>query len=118
MPKPTTITPAAKAERKQVQRDRATVQAEARKANNLNLCEADRTKAVATLTKTVLKGTGLSATGDSGPMLGKLTANLCANPGTVIELGVADTIKLRCSPEDATSILAEAKIVARLKKLV
>jgi hypothetical protein len=66
MPKPTTITPAAKAERKQVQRDRATVQAEARKANNPNLCEADRTKAVAMLSKTVLKGTGLSTTGDSG----------------------------------------------------
>jgi hypothetical protein len=111
----TTVTPAVKA-RQQVRRDRATVQAEAKKANNPNLSEADRTKAVTMLSKTVLKGTGLGTTGDSGSMLGKLTADLCASPGTVIGLGIKDTIALKVSAEDAGSI--PENVVQRLKKLV
>jgi hypothetical protein len=102
--------------RKQLQRDRATVQAEARKVNNPNLNEAERTKAVATLSKTVLKGTGLGTTGDSGTMLGNLTADLCANAGTVVALGVKDTIKLKVSAADAATI--PDQVVERLKKLV
>jgi hypothetical protein len=109
MPKPTAI-------QKAIHRDKATVQAEAQKANNPNLCEADRTRAIAMLSKTVLKGTGLSTTGDSGAMLGRLTADLVAAPGTVIELGVKDTIALKVSPSDAASI--PPKIIDRLKKLV
>ena len=112
----TTTTTAAKAQKQQLRRDRATVQAEAKKVNNPNLSEADRTKAAELLTRTVLKGTGRAATGDSGPMLAKLAADLCANPGTVINLGIQDTIRLKVSAADAASI--PEKVVQRLKKLV
>lgn len=105
------------AAKKALMRDRATVQAEAKKANNPNLSEADRTKAVSMLSKTVLKGTGLVAEdAASSEMLGKLTANLCGSPGTVIGLGIQDAIKLKVSPADAASLTP--KIVERLKKLV
>jgi hypothetical protein len=106
----------ARTQRKQIQRDRATVQAEALKVKNPNLSEADRTKAAELLTRTVLKGTGHGTTGDSGTMLGKLTADLCASPGTVIGLGIKDTIALKVSAEDAASIPED--VVQRLKKLV
>jgi hypothetical protein len=49
-------------------------------------------------------------------MLGKLTAELCANPGTVINLGIQDTIAIKVSAEDAASI--PDNVVQRLKKLV
>lgn len=103
--------------RKQLRRDRAVVQAQAKVVNSPQTSEADRTKAVATLTKTVLKGTRLQADdAASSQMLGKLTADLCANPGTVIGLGVKDAIKLKVSPADAASI--PEKVVQRLKRLV
>jgi hypothetical protein len=111
----TTVTPAVKA-RQQVRRDRATIQAEAQKVNSQQTSEADKAKAIATLSRTVLNGTGHSTTGNSSEMLGKLTADLVASPGTVIGLGVADTIKLKVSAEDAASI--PQKVIDRLKKLV
>lgn len=102
--------------KQQLQRDRAMVQAEAKRAMNPNLSDAERAKAVTMLSKTVLKGTGLSATGDSGTMLGKLTADLCASPGTVVALGVEKTIALRTSAAEAETI--PDKVVERLKRLV
>jgi hypothetical protein len=85
--------------------------------NNPNLSEADRTKAAELLTRTVLKGTGLAPEDTaSSQMLGKLTAELVKSPGTVIALGVSDTVKLKVSAADAATITP--KIVERLKKLV
>lgn len=113
----TTPTNAAKAQqKKQAQRDRATVQAEARKVNSQQTSETDKAKAIAMLSRTVLRGTGFGTTGNSFEMLGKLTADLCANPGTVIGLGIEDAIKLKVSAEDAAII--PQKVVDRLKKLV
>jgi|SRR5580692_9324079 hypothetical protein len=111
-----TNTAAAKTQRKQIQRERATVQAEARKVNSQQTSESDKAKAIATLSQTVLNGTGHGTTGNSSEMLGKLTADLVANPGTVIGLGIKDTIALKVSAEDAASI--PPKVIERLKKLV
>lgn len=106
---------AAKTQRKQLQRDRATIQAESIKLSNPQSTQADKEKAVATISSTVLKGTGLSTTGSTGKMLGRLTVDLLNSPGTVIGLGIQDAIKLK-APEDAASI--PPKVVERLKKLV
>jgi hypothetical protein len=103
-------------ERQQVRRDRATVQAEARRVNSQQTSEADKAKAIAMLSRTVLHGTGHGTTGNTSEMLGKLTADLVANPGAVIGLGIKDTIALKVSAADAASI--PPNIVERLKKLV
>lgn len=104
------------AQRKQVQRDRATIQDEVRKLGSLQSSQGDKNRAIATISKVVLKGTGLGADGNSAEMLGRLTVDLVANPGTVVGLGIQEAIKLKVSPEDAASI--PEKVVQRLKKLV
>ena len=105
-----------KTQRKQVQRDRAAIRAEVKTLNSPQSTQAQQDRAVTTISATVLRGTGLSATGDSGQMLGRLAVELLNNPGTVIALGVEDTIKLKATAEEAASI--PAKVVERLKKLV
>jgi hypothetical protein len=103
--------------RKQVQRDRATVQAAAKAVNSPLTSDADKSTAIATISRTVLKTTGLVADdAASSQMLGRLAADLAANPGTVVALGVKDTIALKVSAADAATLTP--KILDRLKKLV
>jgi len=109
-------TAVAKTQRKQVQRDRAAIRAEARTLSDPHSSQANKDKAINAITATVLRGTGLTTTGNSAQMLGRLTVDLLSSPGTVVGLGINDTIKLKVSAEDAASI--PAQVVARLNKLV
>jgi hypothetical protein len=102
--------------KRELQRDRATIQAKARILDSTQSSAADKAKATAVINRTVLKGTGFSASDVGGPQrLARVTADLLKDP-TVIELGVKGILALKYSAEDAPSIPKE--VLQRLNKLV
>jgi hypothetical protein len=107
---------ATQTQRKQIQRDRATIQVEALTISNPQTSDADKAKALAAISSTVLQGTGIVASGDSGEMLGNLTLDLLKSPAVLVELGITDAIALKVSAADAASI--PEKVIQRLKRLV
>jgi hypothetical protein len=97
--------------RRQLQRDRATINAA--KLNSPNAAEANA--AVATISKTVLRGTGLAAADIASPQtLARVTSQLLKDP-TVVDLGVKGVLDLKVSSADAKSI--PAPVLQRLIKL-
>lgn len=102
-----------KEKRRQLQRERATINASAQKLNSPNA--ADNATAVETITKTVLRGTGLAASDIANPQtLARVTSELLKDP-TVVDLGVKGVLDLKVSSADAKSI--PAPVVQRLIKL-
>jgi hypothetical protein len=101
----------AKEVRRQLQRDRATINAA--KLNSPNAAEANA--AVATISKTVLRGTGLSVSDITSPeTLARVTSAVLKDP-TTIDLGVKRVLDLKVSSADAKSI--PAPVLQRLIKL-
>jgi hypothetical protein len=99
--------------RRQLQRERATINASAQKLNSPNA--ADNASAVETITKTVLRGTGIAVSDIASPeTLARVTSQVLKDP-TVVDLGVKGVLDLKVSDEDAKSI--PAPVVQRLTKL-
>lgn len=104
-----------KEQRRQLQRERVIIRVESEVLNNPQSSAADKDKAIATIGKTVLNGTGLSVSDIENPeTLARVSSQICKDPA-VVELGVRRVLDLKVSDEDARSI--PAPVVQRLTKL-
>jgi hypothetical protein len=104
-----------KEQRRQLQRERVIIRVESEVLNNPQSSTADKDKAIATIGKTVLNGTGLSVSDIANPeALARVSSRILKDPA-VVELGVRKVLDLKVSDEDARSI--PAPVVQRLTKL-